>query len=226
MPEIIPAIMPKKFSDIEWSVGQVVGAVKMVQLDIMDGKFVKNTSWPYGVDDAASFAKVLNEEQGMPFWDEIDYELDLMIADADKEFEKLMKLAPKRVVFHIEAIPDFGAFISNLDPYFKEHIEIGLAINTTTPIETIEAYIADIRFVQCMGIEKIGYQGNPFDERVLDRIAALREKYPTLTISVDGAVDLETAPLLLDAGADRLVIGSAIFKSDDIRGMIQEFKSL
>lgn len=226
MAEIIPAIMPKKWGDIEWSVEQVVGLAKVVQIDIMDGKFVKNVSWPYGADDAASYTKILGEEQGMPLWEEIDYELDLMIADVGAEFDNLMKLAPKRIVLHIEAMPEMKAFLENMEPYFREHVEWGVAINTTTDIAAIADIIPLVSFVQCMGIEKIGYQGQPFDKRVLNQIDRLRKEYPALTISVDGGVNHETAPLLIDAGADRLVIGSAVFKSADIRETMLEFKSL
>ncbi len=218
--------MPKKWGDIEWSVEQVAGTVKIVQIDIMDGKFVKNISWPFGADDKESFDKIVNEESGMPSWETIDYELDLMIADPASEFENLMKLSPKRVVLHVESLADPKNFFETIDPYFKDHIEFGIALNTTTPIEKIVPVIEHVHFVQCMGIEKIGYQGQPFDERVLIQIADLRKAYPELTISVDGGVNMETAPLLLDAGADRLVIGSAIFKSGDIREAILEFKSL
>lgn len=218
--------MPRNFEYLKRNLELVRGIVKVVQIDIMDGKLTKNSSWPYGEHDAESFEKILREEEGMPFWEEIDFELDLMIVDADKEFEKLIKLFPKRVVFHIEAFPNLKEFLENLDPYYKESIEFGVAINTTTPIETIFLIIPEVKFVQCMGIEKIGYQGNPFDERVIAHIERLREKFPALIISVDGGVNLETAPMLLDAGADRLVIGSAIFESDDIRQTINEFKRI
>ncbi|MCU0660346.1 MAG: hypothetical protein MUD00_01905 [Candidatus Pacebacteria bacterium] len=225
MPQIIPAIMPKKFSDIEWSVAKVNGMVKVVQLDIMDGKFVKNTSWPY-VGDTGEFDRIEKEEQGMPAWESIEYELDLMIMDADKEFEKFIKLGPKRIVFHVEAMPQVKEFLENLDPYYRENIEFGIAINTTTPISTIADTVRLVDFVQCMGIEKIGYQGQLFDERVLDQIRALREHFPGCILSVDGAVNEDTAPRLIAAGADRLVIGSVLWKSDDIEEKIFEFKSL
>ena len=75
-----------------------------------------------------------------------------------------------------------------------------------------------------MGIAKIGYQGEPFDERAPEQINQLRVKYPNLAISVDGGVSLETAPLLKAAGANRLVAGSAIFGASDIALAIRELK--
>lgn len=226
MPEIIPAIMPKKFSDIEWSVRQVVGAAKVVQIDIMDGIFVKNISWPYGIDDTETFEHIKTEAEGMPEWEAVDYELDLMVANPGAKLEELMSLAPKRIVFHVESLDDVQSFFESIDHYIREHVEFGIALNTSTAIDSIRDALPYVQFVQCMGIAKIGYQGEPFDERVLDQVRALRQVYPELTISIDGAVNEDTAPLLIEAGADRLVVGSAIWKSADIREAINDFKSL
>ena len=77
-----------------------------------------------------------------------------------------------------------------------------------------------------MGIEKIGYQGQPFDERVIDQVKALRKEYPELIISVDGGVSFDTAPRLIEAGANRLVVGSVIFNSLDIRETVLALRSL
>ncbi len=100
MPEIIPAIMPRNFEYLKRNLELVRGIVKIVQIDIMDGKLTKNVSWPYGENDKESFEKILNEEEGMPFWDEIDFELDLMIVDSGKEFGKVQKIARERIIFH------------------------------------------------------------------------------------------------------------------------------
>ena len=77
-----------------------------------------------------------------------------------------------------------------------------------------------------MGIEHIGAQGEPFDERVLSQIKSLRVLYPELIISVDGSVNEETAPLLVQAGANRLVVGSALMKSFDMRETMRELESI
>jgi pentose-5-phosphate-3-epimerase len=66
-----------------------------------------------------------------------------------------------------------------------------------------------------MGIKHIGSQGQPFDERVLERVAKLRALYPSRTISIDGSVNRETLPQLKAAGADRFVSGSAILNQPD-----------
>jgi ribulose-phosphate 3-epimerase len=107
--------------------------------------------------------------------------------------------------------------------------EVGIAIDSTTPNEVLSEFLADERpvdFVQFMGIAKIGYQGQPFDERVIGKIKALRAKYSDIIISVDGSVNFETAPLLIKAGANRLAAGSAVFGSGDARESIRELENI
>jgi len=224
--EIIPAILAKDFEELREHISQVIGLAKIVQIDICDGIFVSSKSWPYPED--INFAKIMAEEEGLPFWEEVDFELDLMVQDARFSFDKFIKLGAKRLIFHAEAedLGELNEFIEAIDPYTRESIQIGIAINTTTSIEKLAQLIFHIDFVQCMGIEHIGQQGQPFDERVLDQIKALKILYPELEISVDGGVNLITAPHLLKAGANRLVVGSALFKSDDIEETLREFKNL
>lgn len=231
MLEIIPAIMPRNYEDLKNRVALVRGIVPLVQIDICDGIFVKNQTWPYDEkdNDISNFNLIMEEKEGMPFWEDIDFELDLMVVDAVENFSTYMKLGPKRIVFHIEAIgniSEFKDFLEGLDTYIRDTVQIGVAINTKTNIENIFPLVNYIDFVQCMGIEHIGFQGESFDEKVLEHIKTLKEKYPDIIISVDGSVNLDTAPDLIDAGAERLVIGSAIFKSNDIKETVDMFESL
>ena len=75
-----------------------------------------------------------------------------------------------------------------------------------------------------MGIERIGFQGEPFDHRVVQKIKALRAHFPHVTISVDGGVSLQTVPELVAAGANRLVVGSAIMNQPDIDAALADFE--
>jgi ribulose-phosphate 3-epimerase len=104
--------------------------------------------------------------------------------------------------------------------------EIGIAVGTNTSIEKVFPLVNSVDFIQCMGIENIGFQGQDFDERVLGQIRKLKAEFPDLIISVDGSVTLETAPKLIEAGATRLVIGSAIFNTDDIISRVENFSAL
>ncbi|MEJ0002048.1 MAG: hypothetical protein WDN09_02620 [bacterium] len=230
MTEITPAILPKDYDDLKNSISLVRGTVPLVQIDICDGIFVKNTTWPFnGGSFDPHFTAILNEQEGMPFWEDMDFELDLMVSDAIANFDVYTKLSPKQIVFHAEAVgdlSDFKDFLEGIDPYVRDSIKIGVAFNTTTPIEDVAPLVPFVDYVQVMGIEQVGWQGQDFDERSIDQIKALKEKFPDLLISVDGSVNMETAPELVAAGAERLVVGSAIFNSGDIIGTIEELASL
>ncbi|MCX6754813.1 MAG: hypothetical protein NTU81_03235 [Candidatus Nomurabacteria bacterium] len=228
MTEITPAILVDSFSELDEKLAKFVNITNMVQIDICDGKFVSSISWPMQQGDKSSIERVLDEEDGLPYWNSLDFEFDLMVLNAHKQFDFFARLGAKKIVFHLEAETetDFKEFLESLDPYFKDNISIGLAINTTTDINKLDPFINHIDFVQCMGIEKIGFQGEPFDEKALEQIKNLKNKYPELKISVDGSVNENTAPLLIEAGADRLVIGSALLQSFDIRETYRYFESL
>lgn len=226
MIEIIPAIMPSSFLDLETKAGEVQTLVPLVQIDVMDGKFVKSKSWPYreaGNANEEHFQAMMSQDETLPYFDELDYEIDLMILEPEKHIDEWLPLGASRLIFHIESIADQEAFWAHdiwkegaRDIGGQKVIEAGLAINPDTSLDAILSHIPKVDFVQVMGIAKIGYQGEPFDERCLEMINKIRASYPNLPISVDGGVSLLTAPLLKDAGATRLVSGSAIFGSDDV----------
>jgi len=242
MAQIIPAILPKNYEDLKNKIAQVRGSVQSAQVDICDGIFVKNITWPFlskaseGNDESflendfdAHFRQILNEEEGMPFWEDIDFELDLMVENATENFDIYTKLGAKRIIFHLEAVPDleeFKNFLEGIDIYLRDILDIGVAISPDAPTENIFPLAPFIDFVQVMGIDHEGMQGEEFDKKCLDHIKKLKNKFPELKISVDGGVNFETAPLAIAAGADRLVIGSAIFNTDDIIDTIERFRSL
>ncbi|MFA6515073.1 MAG: hypothetical protein WCT42_02290 [Candidatus Paceibacterota bacterium] len=228
MTEITPAILVRDFNELNEKLAKFVNISNIVQIDICDGNFVSTISWPMNPRDRESVQSVLDEENGLPFWEQLDFEFDLMVLNAHKQFDFFARLGAKRIVFHLEAETetDFKEFLESLDPYFKDNIEIGIAINTITNISKLEPFINYVDFVQCMGIEHIGHQGEEFDERVLIQIKNLKTIYPELKISVDGSVNENTAPKLIEAGATRLVIGSALRQSYDIRETFKEFQNL
>ncbi len=237
MIEIIPAILPRNYEDLKNKISLVRGIVPVVQVDICDGIFVKSTTWPFlGKNDEEvflenslehHFAAILNEQEGMPFWEDVEFELDLMVHDAVQNFDIYTKLGPRRIVFHLEAvgrIEEFKNFLEGIDSYVRDVIEIGIALNQDTEVEKIFPLVNSVDFIQVMGIARIGSQGEEFDEKCLDQIKKLKEKFSDLIVSVDGGVNMETAPKLIALGADRLVIGSAIFNTDDIISTIEKFE--
>ena len=208
MTEIIPAIMPSSFKDLQERYSLIKGYVDTVQIDVMDGEFVPSKDWPY----------IGGELEKIDF----DFEVDLMVKDPESVVESWVQAGAKRIIIHIESTEKIEEVFLKI----PSDIEVGIALNTTTPNEKIYPLIEKIDFIQFMGIAKIGYQGQEFDERVLEKIKDLREKYSRVIISVDGAVSLETAPKLIEAGANRLAVGSAIFGSNNIENTIKKLASI
>src|SRR3989338_1327197 len=241
MIEVIPAILPKSYEDLKNEIALVRGVVPVVQVDICDGVFVKSVTWPFlskaKMDDGEFLANnldqhfrgILNEQEGMAFWEDVDFELDLMVRDSVENFDIYIKLGARRIIFHIEAVgdlEDFRNFLEGIDTYVRDSIEIGLAINPATPLSELLPLVPSLDFVQCMGNDKIGYHGVELDEQIYEKIKTLRKKYPDLPIAVDIGVSEDTVPLLVAAGATKLVAGSAIFNTDDIIGTIEKLKNL
>ena len=234
MTEIIPAIIPKSFAELTDKLSKINGIIPIVQIDVCDGKFTPDASWPNILSPDHDFVKIIHEEEAFPYSDELEFEIDLMVADPLAYVPQWISAGAQRIIPHIESFSS-GDKALQFAKDFKEQYdgdgsflrtELGMAINIDTPNEALDIVIQELDFVQCMGISKIGYQAQPFDERVLDKIRSLKAKYPDLEISVDGGVSLESAPKLILAGANRLVVGSAIFGSDDIVDTIEQLENL
>jgi len=216
--EIIPAIMPTSYRDIEQKIEKIIESVKTVQLDLMDGKYVNSKTWPFNDLNGSSWHSILNEEHGMPGWESLDYELDLMMEDVPKYWEDLVRIGPSRVIFHFpknnEKKEEFKKFILNLDQFYKYEIELGVAYEHGDDIKDILDIKDDIKFVQCMGIDHVGVQGAQFDETVFERIQKIKDNLPETDITIDGSVNFNTIGDLYDAGASRFVVGSAVFNNE------------
>lgn len=219
MIEVVPAILPASFEELSAKAALVRGLVWRVQLDVADGSYAPSKTWPYA--HAGHFESLLEESEGLPFWDEIDYEVDLLIKEPEKEIDKWIQAGVAAAVVHIESTEHVQDIIKKLH---EVNAEVGLGIKPSTPNEELFKYIVDADFVQCMGNDDIGYHGVSLDENVYEKIREIRARYPDIPIAVDIGVNEETAPLLVDAGATKLVSGSAIFGSDNIKETIQHLQ--
>jgi ribulose-phosphate 3-epimerase len=232
---IVPAILEKDFREIKNKLTFLRGLTQCVQIDFCDGIFVPNQTWPFASDgfNDADFLKIMNEEEGLPYWEDFDFEFDLMVADAVENFHIYMKLGPKRMIFHLSSflgaqknLEEFEHFLEGLDMYIRDNVEIGLAFKPNDDLSTVSKLSHKVDFLQCMGIEKIGFQSQEFSEKVIENIKSLKKNLPGIVLSVDGGVNLENAEILLEASVDRLNVGSSIWKSPDPIGALQDFQSL
>lgn len=214
--EIIPAVLPESYNDLAEHVDAVASAVPLVQVDICDGLFVPRETWPF-VGDSGEFEKITQGEAGLPFWETIDYEFDLMVESPKEHVAHYIALGAKRIILHCESkwVAETIDFLKKEYSYNAKDdmLELGMAIHLDTPLSAIAPYIDDVSVIQCMGIRRVGFQNQDFDEAVLEKIRDIKKMYPHIHVSVDGGVDIQNAETLLDAGADRLVAGHAIFES-------------
>ncbi len=231
MKEIVPAILEKDFHEIKNKLEILRERAKTVQIDFCDGVFVSSQTWPFasgGVEDY-DFQKIINEEEGMPYWQDFEFEFDMMVADAVENFDIYMKLGPKRFIFHLSAqkdIVEFEHFLEGLDIYVRDNVEMGLAFRPSDDLKVVSRLSHKVDFLQAMGSDKIGVQGEAFSEKALENIKILKKELPGVVISVDIGINLENAQTFLDAGVDRLAVGSSIWKSGDPIGALEEFQKM
>lgn len=212
--------MPDDYDDLVQKISFVKDAVDFVNIDVMDGRFVPSVSWPYV--DGAHFDAMIAQDEGLPHWEDLDFSVDLMVANPQQEAPKWIELGVSEVALHVETLGGDVDFVRTL----KEDgiVRVCLSLSPSTPNEELDQYAGFFDCVQFMGIEKIGYQGEPFVEEVLDKIADFKEKYPEVPIMIDGGVSVETIKSLADAGVTRFAVGSAIFKAFDAKEAIEELR--
>lgn len=219
---IIPAVIPKSFRDIEFKAQFVKDVLPEIEIDVCDGGFVKALSWPFE-DKYGDFKKLVDEEIGLPFWEDLDYQIHLMTRTPEDEVSDWARAGASRIFVHIESAKD--NFLNILEEWGGV-VEIGLAVETKTPIENLTAYFEKVNCIQLMSIKNVGFQGEGFDEEIFDRINKLRSLGFKKRISVDGGIDLDKALVLKKIGVDAVVVGSKIWENDNPKEVMEDFKNL
>ncbi len=226
--KIIPAILPLRYYDIPNGIEKLGGAADTVQIDFVDGSFATNRTWPFNNKNEDKLASILNQDEGLPEWENINYEFDLMVKDPLEHMDTFMTLGPSKIIFHIESMREdvMLPYFENMPLIYKDVMTFGIAIGVDTDAELVRPYLEYIDTIQCMGIANVGFQGQTFDLRAIEQVKKVKALFPDKTISVDGGVNLNTAADLAKAGATALVVGSAVFQSNDIHGTIKELKHI
>lgn len=214
MVDIVPAIIPKSFDDLEQHISRVRPYVKTVQIDIMDGRLTPEPSWPFkeglmGFPDGTSLAR----------YAPLEFELDMMTLGPERYIDAWSAFGIGTFIIHVGTTGDIKELIKSIRGRGRK---AALALRPQDGHETILPYANDIDFVQCMGNDRIGFHGVSLDEKALALITDLRKRHKELIIANDIGVNLETAPKLIAAGANKLVSGSIIFESDNIEKTIQQ----
>jgi ribulose-phosphate 3-epimerase len=183
-------------------------------LDIMDGVFVPNISYGLPV------VKAIRTMAEKPL------DVHLMITGPERYVSDFKKAGADILTVHYEAVTHLHRLVWQIK---NEDMMAGVALNPHTPICLLEDILPDLDMVLIMSVNP-GFGGQKFIQNSLRKVEALREMAerlnPDVMIEVDGGVDDETAPKLVEAGADILVSGNYIFKSPNPMQTIEGLKSI
>jgi len=207
MRKVVPAVIPTSKRHLDTTLEKCADFADEVQVDIVDGVFAGEASWPYNQNIPLDTCIVdIN-------FHEIPVELDLMIQNPEETLPLWIQTGAKKIVIHANStqkLPDI------VEDCAARAVHLGIALTNDTDLSVLESVdMQHVDYIQLMGIETIGLQGQSFDTRVLDRIREIKNLYPQTPISIDGSVNQQTIAKLAEAGADRFVSGSAILKSDN-----------
>ncbi len=206
---IVPAIIPASAAEVI-AFTQNINFSHELHIDIVDGEFVESVGWPIAPADSPMAIK--------SYTDKFTLEVDLMMNNPFPAARAWEQAGADMIIFHIETIDpvSFADFCRN------SAASVGIAFHGETTLDRLKPYVAYTDYIQVMGIEEIGSQGQPFSARTLDKVETLKNLYPNLPVSVDGSVNKETINKIAKAGVDRLVVGSAISKVSDMESAYQE----
>ncbi len=222
MSEIIPAILERSFEEIEKKVRMISEVSPFVQVDIVDGVYGKEKTWPFIKGEDENLKKLVQEDQSLPEWESVSYEFDLMVDNPRALADTFVMAGASRIIVHYSSFKDEQEREVFLRDFKKKYnlpeplsVELGLAIGADINIEEILKYKDTIDLVQLMGIDHVGQQGEIFNEKTIARVAELKKLLPEMTIQIDGGIKEETIKPLVEAGAGRLIIGSTIWNDED-----------
>jgi ribulose-phosphate 3-epimerase len=212
---IAPSLLAANFSNLKKDCDMLnKSAAEWYHLDVMDGRFVPNIS--FGPMIVESICNQTNKY----------CDVHLMIEEPEKYILSFKNSGADNITIHIEACKHLHRSIQQIKSL---GINAGVALNPHTPVDSLKDIIKDIDLVCIMSVNP-GFGGQTFIEHSINKIKLLREMIDEqllqVRIEVDGGVTLENAKSIIDAGADVLVAGNSIFKSENPVNTIERLKSI
>lgn len=212
---ISPSLLAADFTDLRHEVEMINKSdADWLHLDIMDGTFVPNISFGFPVIDVVS--KICKKPLDVHF----------MIEHPERYVQRTAKTGAMMMNVHYEACVHLHRTVQEIH---DAGMKAGVTLNPSTPVCLLEDILNDVDMVLLMSVNP-GFGGQKFIEGTIDKLRALREmvdrKNSRALIQIDGGVQAETAPRLVEAGADVLVSGSYVFKAADPIQTIHDLRSL
>ncbi|MCM1107500.1 MAG: ribulose-phosphate 3-epimerase [Clostridium sp.] len=214
-PLVAPSLLSANFSNLQADMDMINrSACDWLHLDVMDGVFVPNISFGFPV--LKHVARLCDKP----------LDVHLMIVQPEKFIAEVKALGAYTMNVHYEACVHLHRVVQQIR---ESGMKAGVTLNPATPVEVLTDIIGDVDVVMLMSVNP-GFGGQKFIPRTLDRVKRLRqmidENGSRALIEIDGGVNCETGRWLVDAGADVLVAGSAVFGAPDPLAEILALKQL
>lgn len=212
MVQIAPSMLAADFLHLEKDVEMVNDYADLFHLDIMDGVFVPNLSYGFPVVEAiASMAKK-------------PLDVHLMIVHPENYVKRFAEIGAGMISFHLNATENPDAVLATIR---ESGAKAGLVINPDIPVESLYPHLKNCDYILLMSVFA-GFGGQKFIEDTYQRVRTLKAEIDrqglSIPIEVDGGVSASNAAALVEAGAEMLVAGSAVFKAESPKEVIEAMR--